>query len=213
MSFLSAYIIEIRDWLDDQDPSDAVITSWIRDAEQRLNDELRVTEMVVRGQATFDDDCSLMPPDWLETLYVRLKGGTPFHFISNDGYWQLGDAAPVPNTSGEVYPWPGKSKHYTMIGSTMFVWPRIDPLALTQIEVAYFRKIIPLGDVKDPVLDRYPSVYRFCTLAAGAPYLVEDERLPTWASGATAGIQKANEAAKKARFSGSPISPRIRGFG
>jgi hypothetical protein len=43
--------------------------------------------------------------------------------------------------------------------------------------------------------------------------LVEDERLSTFAALATAGIAKANDQAKAARFSGSPLLPRVRGFG
>lgn len=216
MSFLTDYIAVIRDWIDDQDPSDAVITSWIRNGEERMNEELRVTAMVERGSATFDDNCAKLPDDWLEHIYVRLAGGRPFDFITNHDYWDLENpptTSPAPDPNERPYPWPGKKQLYTTIGDTLFVWPPIDPIALTKIEICYFRKLIPLGDTKDPVFDRHPAIYLNCTLAAGSPYLIEDERLPTWMSAATAGIQKANEAAKKGRFSGSPIAPRIRGFG
>lgn len=213
MSYLSDYCTRIRAWIDDEDISDATVTEWIRDAEERLNNELRTDEQIQREYATFDDDCALLPADWLETIYVRLKGGKPFHYISNDSYWGLDAAPPITTNSGEVDPRRRQKNHYTHIGKTLFVWPKIDPDALTQIEVAYFRKIIPLGDVKDTVFDRYPSLYRHCTLTAATPYLVEDERLVTWTGLATAGIQAANNAAKKARFSGSPLAPMIRGFG
>lgn len=217
MSALSDFCNEIRDWIDDTDPTDAMITTWIRDAEERLNNELRTNEQIVRTYATFDDDCSTLPDDWLEFLYVRYKGGRPFDFITNHDYWQLKTERAYgtsfePNTSGEVYPSIGKAL-YTIIGRTLFVWPPINPDALTQIETAYYRKVQPLGPLQDPLQARYPAIYRYCTLAAGAPYLVEDERLSTFASLATAGIQKANDAAKMGRHSGSPIAPRIRGFG
>jgi hypothetical protein len=102
---------------------------------------------------------------------------------------------------------------YTIIGYTLYVWPSIDPNAQTKVEVAYYRTLVPLGVDADPVFYRYPSIYRACTLSAGAPYLIEDERLQVWASLATAGIEKANARSKKSRFSGSPIAPQIRGFG
>lgn len=217
MTALSDYCTLIRSWTDIEDLSDAVITQWVRDAEERINNELRVTEMVAREYATLDDNCIALPADWNEFLYVRVKGGRPFDFISNHDYWELQDlpqVSPQPGQpSGEVYPWAGKKQLYTLIGNTLFVWPPVDPEAHVNVEIAYFRKLAPLDFSADPVFVTYPTIYRNCTLAAGAPYLVEDERLQTWATLATAAIEKANVAAKKARFSGSPIAPRIRGFG
>ena len=217
MSALSDYCALVRRWIDDEDEyDDATVTEWIRDAEERMNNELRAVEQVVRGYATFDDECATLPVDWLEHIYVRLKGGAPFDYITPHDYWdhrKRHDGPTVVNTSGEVSPWPGKKQLYTTIGNTLFVWPPIDPEALTQIEICYFRGIRPMGDNADPILDRYPAIYRYCTLTAAAPYLVEDERLQTWAGMATAAIQKANEATRAGRWSGSPLPPRVRGFG
>jgi hypothetical protein len=220
MSYLTDYIVQVKRWIDDEDEYDnTVVTGWIRDAEERMNNELRCTEQIVREYATFDDNCALLPPDWLEHIYIRPQGGSPLDYISPHDYWDLGPAARYtpsnpPNTSGEVWPYPhGAQAAYTTIGQTLYVWPPIDPTASTKIEVCYFRKIVPLGDTYDPIMDRYPTIYRNCVLSSAAPYMIEDERLQTWASLATAGIQKANEAAIAARWSGSPIAPRIRGFG
>ena len=218
MSALSDFITTIKDWIDDTDPSDALITTWVRDAEERLNNELRCDLQVTRGHVTMDDNCVPYPPDWLELLYVKLVGGWPFTYISPDAYWRLAaepTRALMVNDPGSLppYPQPGGQMTYTTIGRTLFVQPHIDPAAATKLEVGYFRTIQPMGESADPILARYPSVYRNCTLAAGAPYLVEDERLGTWAALATAGIAKANDAAKAGRWSGSPITPLIRGFG
>lgn len=218
MTILSDYCARVRDWIDDQDPSDSVITEWIRDAEERMNNELRTTEQVVRTIATFDDDCTLLPDDWLETIYVKPKGRLPLNFVTNREYWHMdsngrsSDLVAVEDPA-EVYPSNRGNGVYTHVGNTLYVWPHVDPTLFPQIEICYFRGLVPLGETADVIFTRYPSVYRTCTLAAGTPYLVEDERLQTWAALATAGIQKANQAAAKARFSGSPIAPRIRGFG
>lgn len=217
MTALTDYIAVIRRWIDDEDEySDEVITEWIRDAEERMNNELRSNEQVVREYATFDDNCAELPPNWLEHIYVRLKGGRPFTYCTPDEYWTFvsPDPAVRPDpSSGEVYPWPGQVQRYTTIGKTLYVWPPIDPAALTQVEIAYYRMIAPMGDTADPIIERFPSIYRNCTLTAAAPYLIEDERIQTWAGLATSGITKANEAAKKARWSGSPIVARKASFG
>jgi hypothetical protein len=215
MSVLTDYCAKVRRWIDDEDPDDATVTEWIRDGEERLNNELRVSELLVRDYATFDDDCAQLPLNWVEFEYVRLKGGLPLDFITNHDYWELKRTplyGPQPDpTGGEV--WSNRKQHYTTIGNTLFVWPPIDPNNLTQIEICYYRKVVPLGDTSDPAMERYPSIFRNCVLSASAPYLMEDERLQVWASLATAGIAKANDAAKIGRFSGSPIAPKIRGFG
>lgn len=215
MTTLPEYCTKIRRWIDDDEPTDDVITEWVRDAEERINNELRTTEQVVRDQATMDDNCIILPENWIETLYVRLPGGKPFNFVTNDSYWKLTPPVTLVQVDpGVAASYPGlRRTHYTQIGNTLFVWPPIDPEALTKVELAYYRKVKPLDIDSDPLMVRYPSIYRNCTLAAGAPYLIEDERLSTWISMATASIQKANDRSKLARHSGSPIAPMIRSFG
>jgi hypothetical protein len=216
MSYLTDYIARIRVWVDDEDLADVTVTEWIRDAEERMNNELRTAEQIQRDYATFDDDAAILPVDWQEHIYVRVRGGTPFDYVTPREYWTQRQSTGTSQPDlfgGEVYPWPGKKQTYTTIGKSLFVWPPIDPDALTQVEIAYFRQLVPLSDVKDPVFDRYPSIYRSCTLAAAAPFLIEDERFATFAGLATAGIDKANEATRAGRWSGSPLGPRIRGFG
>jgi hypothetical protein len=217
MTTLSEYCTKIRRWIDDDEPSDEMITEWVRDAEERINNELRVTEQVVRERATMDDNCIVLPDNWIETIYVRVAGGKPFNFVSNDSYWNLEPPVTLVQTdpTGGTPSYPGSRRtHYTHIGNTLFVWPPIDPELLTKIELAYYRKVTPINEVgSDPLMVRYPSIYRNCTLASGAPYLIEDERLSTWISMATAGITKANERSKAARHSGSPLPPMIRSFG
>jgi hypothetical protein len=159
--------------------------------------------MVVRGAATFDDECAVMPPDWLDTIYVKRQGGAPFNYITPDTYFKQANgeaASPV-------------CQSYTMIGKTMFVWPKIDPDELTTIDIGYFAMVTPLDLAGNAVFTRFPSIYRYCTLSAAVPYLIEDERLQTFASLATAGIAKANDAFSRARWTGSPLMPRTRSFG
>lgn len=219
MSALTDFYATIRAWVDDVNPNDALIDSWLRIAEERLNNELRSQPQVVRDQATFDDQCAVLPPDWLEHIYVRVKGGLPFHYVTPDAYWHMAanTTAPLqivdPTNSAPLFAC-GGDMVYTTIGDTLFILPKIDPNALTKIEIGYYRKIRPLqGDDKDEVHTRYPSILLNCTLSAGAPYLIEDDRLNTFATLATAGIVKANESTDKGRWSGSPLTMRTRSFG
>lgn len=200
MTALSDFITTVKSWVDDLNPSDPLVESWVRMGEERMNNELRVDEMIVREYATLEDNCIELPPDWLKTVYVRPKGGKAYDFISNHAYF---NELPDPSCPGR----------YTNVGRTLFVWPPVDPENVFQIEVAYYAKVPPLGEIETAVKQRYPGLYLNCTLAAGAPYLVEDERLNTFAGLATAGITRANEQAIAARFSGSPIRTAKRSFG
>lgn len=214
MTALGDFIVSIKEWVDDSDPSDALVTQWVRLAETRMNNELRSDAQVVRTYATFDDNCAVLPDDWLKTLYVRPQGGRPLDFITNHTYWSLTPQYPssVPSESDPPYPY-GQRGYYTHVGRTIFVWPSIIPDDLTKIEVAYYAMVAPLAQNANPVFVRYPDIYLNCTLAAAQPYLVEDDRLNTFAALATAGIKMANDASTAARFSGSPMLPAIRGFG
>jgi len=218
MSALTDYFPIVRSWVDDANPSDTLIESWIRLAEERINNELRSKEQITVDYATMDDNCVVLPADWLEHVYVRVQGGKPFHYVTPDTYWTMaaGPTRPLQVVDPTNPPtWPGcpDDMVYTTIGTTLFVLPPINPDNLTKVEIGYFRAIVPLGTDMDPVMVRYPSILLNCTLAAGAPYLIEDERLQTFATLATAGIVKANQAAEAARWSGSPLTPRVRSFG
>jgi hypothetical protein len=216
MAALTDFITVVKAWVDDLNPTDALITSWVRIGEERMNNELRVDEMIVREYATFDDDCAVLPADWLKTIYVKPQGGRAFTFVSNKGYFDgmPGQPALVAAPPGGFAPYPPTGHgYYTNVGRTIFVWPPVDPDALTKFDIAYYAKVPPLGDTSNDVMDRFPSLYLNCTLAAGAPYLIEDDRLNTFAALATAGIKMANDQAVGARFSGSPIVPVKRSFG
>lgn len=218
MTVQSDFYNTIRAWVDDVNPSDVLIESWLRIAEERLNNELRSREQVVIDYATFNDQCAIVPADWAEHIYVRVKGGAPYKYVTPDAYWtlstnQLPPLQIVDPTNPSMLMCSGNMV-YTMIGDTLFILPNIDPNALTKIEIGYYRKIVPMqGDTIDPVFTRYPSLLLNCTLSAAVPYLIEDERINTFATLATAGIVKANESTQAARWSGSPLTMRTKGFG
>lgn len=216
MTVLSDFIASVKEWIDDADPTDSLVTQCVRLAETRINNELRSDVQIVRMLATFDDACAILPNDWLQTVYVRPQGGRPFDYITNHDYWNL---APVPSPyqtplppEDVAYPFNGYGR-YTHIGRTLFIWPKVDPEALIKMEVAYYQMVAPIDVQGNPVFSRYPDLYLNCTLAALAPYLIEDERLQTFSALSTAQIKMANDSSTIARFSGSPLPPVRRSFG
>jgi hypothetical protein len=211
-NWLSNQITITKDWIDNPDLSNTLITSWVRMLEERLNNELRVKEMIKVAQVEFVDQCSMLPNDWLEFTYVRYVDGLPLHYITPDEYSALsGDTTTSPR--------PAKPS-YTIIGSTVFLWPAVDATNGVMIEIGYYAEVPPLidGTTADQDFDykliqKHPKLYTYGTLANSAMYLTEDERAPGWDAQTTALIQAMNNAAGTAKNSGSPLRPKMRSFG
>lgn len=214
MSDLTDFFNTIRSWIDRQDASDALITSWLRIAEERMNNDLRTDFMISRQSANFLDNCDPLPVDWLETIYVRYvlmtdsqfppqANGLPLEVVSIDEYWKRQDKN-NPNYN---------NPYYTHIGRLLFVGPPVDTTNGTQFEVGYYAMVPPWTDTAPLLYNRSPSLYLYLTLQASAPWLMEDDRAVAWGQVATGVLNDLNTAHKQAKYSGSPMKLRIRSFG
>jgi hypothetical protein len=77
------------------------------------------------------------------------------------------------------------------------------------IEMVYRRTIAPLGPtINQLALQQAPDLYLYGTLMEAAPYLHEDERIPTWASGVQGGIDDLNKLSEEALFNAGPLTMR-----
>lgn len=78
------------------------------------------------------------------------------------------------------------------------------------LSILYWRRIPDLSDTNTTnwLLDKYPDVYRYASLAAAEGYLKNDPRLPLWASAAVQGLQEIAEHDEHDRFSGGPLQSR-----
>ena len=63
------------DWTNRQDFSDTLVTSFIRQAEQIFNSDLRVDRMLQFDDALIGLRCAPLPDDWLEMSLVRISNG------------------------------------------------------------------------------------------------------------------------------------------
>jgi hypothetical protein len=108
---------------------------------------------------------------------------------------------------------------YTLLGNTLYVHPTVvEPSAdvdPTEIQLAYYGKVYPIAEAPEPtpLFKRAPKLYTFGSLAASAPYFVEDQRSQTWDSNVTALIKSMNDNAHTSRVVGSPVTIQVRSFG
>lgn len=212
MTALTDFITTLKGWVNREDLSDAVVTSWIRMGEERINDELLYKDMLKRQRAVFTDNCTPLPVDWIKVQYVKyvrtasdnpnLARGRSFGFVSADDYWERVRTSPPSYRSEPVY---------TIIGNDLFITGDVG-VAGVEVEVGVYRKVPPLVD-SNWLYEQFPALYTFASLAASAPFLMEDERMATWESKATQLIQLMNEKSRDSQTGASPMRIRRRSFG
>lgn len=193
---------DVADWLMREDMTD-VIPSLIHLAEARLNRTLRMRQMVKRATSEVNGQYLSLPGDWLEARNVQLNLAQvqPLEFVTlqqADYYRAI--------SSGK--PWA-----YSIAGKEMEVIPVVDDG--TEIEMAYYAKIPALSDSNTTnwLLDEWPDLYLYGTLAHSAPYLKEDERVQTWAALYDRALDEAVRANMSAEYSGGPLKVRARTMG
>jgi hypothetical protein len=92
--FVTDFLSTLREWADDEDLSEPMLLSWVAMGEERLNNELRVLEMINRAQIMLADQCVPLPDDFLEIKSVHYTGSTqPLRYVSPDEHWRVRGAA------------------------------------------------------------------------------------------------------------------------
>lgn len=164
----------LADWLNRSDLT-TVIPDFITLAESQFNREIRNRKMIKRATATIDSQYSAVPSDWLQTVDFVIEANpvVTLDFITNE---QL-DKYRAKYTTG------GTPKFYTIVGQELEVLPVPDTATLTG-EITYYSKIPALSgtNATNWLLNSSPDIYLYGTLMQSAPYLVDDARLPVWAS-------------------------------
>ena len=149
MSDFSDFKAQIADWANRQDWSDTLVTSFVRQAEQKLNAELRTDRMINFDEALVVDRCAPLPDDWLEFLPdagVKLANGNgadgflPIRYKSDDEFFNLKD--------GWAY------GYYTIFGRKLYFGGTPDTVNGIVYKIAYFGEV-PVFSDETSSLDLY----------------------------------------------------------
>jgi hypothetical protein len=208
MTDFSDFCAQIAEWSNRQDWSPALVTSFVRMAESKLNQELRVALMIQMDDGLIASRCAPLPPDWLAMDLVRVAndaGADGFlvaRYKARDEFFNQRDS----------HTW----MYYTFVGMQMFFGGTPDPVDGTMYKLAYYAEVPVFSDTQDSwVYTKHPSLYLSAAMmhaylhavgeeqnAANAKQLAEDQ------------IQKLNAAHLGAKASGSRVTmPRHRSFG
>ena len=196
----------IADFLN-RDDLTSVIPTFIQLAEAQMNREIRHWKMEARvsGQQSAGDEYMQIPADWLETIRLHITGsGTSA--ITMTSRAAMADIRAKNENVSTVAPY-----YYCHADGQFELYPT--PVEDTDFELLYIQKIPDLAsNTTNWLLQDAPDVYLYGSLLHSAPYLAEDARVAVWAQMYSAAVQNVNSASEQARYSGSGMTLKVRGF-
>ena len=199
---------QVAEWANRQDWSDTLVTSFVRQAEQKFNAELRVDRMIQFDGAVIASRCAPLPDDWLQMDLVRIAsangadGFLPIRYKARDEFFNLTDK----NSCG----------YYTIEGRQIFFGGSPDATEGNEFRIAYYGEVPVFADDNPSwVYTKYPSLYLYGSLMHADLHAVGEEQsasnLKTLVEDM---IKKLNDAHLLAKASGSRVTrTRTRSFG
>lgn len=175
-TFLTDKCQEIRNWLAigaDVYP-DAVITGWIRMAEEYLSTALRVKHMVQIDTSNLISGRVPLPLDWQEIRLVRrLDSGGVCRYNTPDDFYN----PEFPDDPAE--PYSTRSSRYTILGNYLLIGDTSS--SGLSVELTYYQNIPPLTNEANNWVNVYsPTVYTLKILHIASMYSIEDQRNQVW---------------------------------
>lgn len=198
----------IAEWANRQDWSDPLVTSFIRMAEQKFNQELRIARMIVWADNVITSRCSQLPDDWLEMELIKIASGNgadgylPIRYKSRDEFFNLTDV------NAYLY--------YTIVGRMIYFGGTPDQTEGTDYRIAYYGEVPVFSDTQDSWLyTKYPTLYMFGALMHADLHAIGEEQKAANLKQLTEDtIQKLNAEHLRAKASGSRVTrSRVRSFG
>jgi hypothetical protein len=204
----SDFKTSIAEWANREDWSDALVTSFVRMAEQKFNAELRVDRMIRFADNTVTCRCAPLPDDWLQMDLVKMAnpngadGYLPLRYKSRDEFFNLPDK------------W--SYGYYTFEGRTLYFGGAPDATEGLDFTIAYYGEVPVLSDtIQSFIYTKYPSLYLHAALMHADLHAVGEEQNAGNMKQLTEDeIQKLNALHLRAKASGSRVTrTRTRSFG
>jgi hypothetical protein len=215
MTILSDQIALVAKWTNVHNLEDPIVESWIRMWEERVNEEMRVGELIKVAPVPFATVIP-MANDYLElesvyfepdpsSPYASVKSGRSFETCSPADFWDV-------SSEGIGYKGPPL---YAIIGNRICLNAGVgaSPSPIPNVNISYYGRVTPLENAHFSLFDNFPSLYIFGPLTFSAPFLQEDERLTVWGAYVRTRIDSANLAWQTRKMSGGKLHRQRRGFG
>jgi hypothetical protein len=199
---------QIADYANREDWSDALVTGFIRQAEQKFNAELRVDRMIQTDTSTILGRCAELPDDWLEMDFVSIantnaaSGWLPIRYKARDEFFNTVDRLAY--------------GYYTIEGREVIFGGAPDALNGNAYKISYYGEVPALSDtVSSFIYTKYPSLYLYGALMFADLHAVgEEQNAANMKSLCDDIIAKLNNVHLRAKASGSRLKrSKIRSFG
>lgn len=195
----------IADFLN-RDDLTATVPTFIALAEAQIARDVRHWRMEQRssGQQSAGDEYAQIPADWIETIRFAVTGTDPVEL-------KLVSRADIGDMTAAKEDLSGKTRFYSHAAQQFQLYPI--PGEDMDVELLYYAKIPDLAtNDTNWLLSEAPDVYLYGSLIHSAPYLQDDARMASWAQLYSAAVSRLNDVSEKARYSGSGLKMKIRGF-
>ena len=214
MTAYSDFTAQLADFANRQDWSPQLLASFVANANEKLNSELRIDRMLQSDDALIASRCAPLPDDWLEFDLVLFADATlasgwrPLRYLPRDEFFRWPDAPYV----GYPEQWSNTLGKYTIQGRQIYIGGAPDAVNGQTVRIHYYGEVPAFSDTQDSwVYTKYNSLYRCCALMHADLHAVgEEAQAGAMKQLAEDMIQKLNAAHQRARASGSRLT-RIRG--
>jgi hypothetical protein len=203
---------QIAEWANREDWSDTLIASFISQAEQKFNSDLRVDRMIETAQNLVTLGSAELPDDWLQTDLLLIAssqtptGWLPLRYKQRDEFFRL------PNTPPGAASYRGSENstvgYYTIEGRVLFFGGPVDSLEGTPFQMSYYSEVPSIAaEGTSWIYTKYPSLYLYGSLMHADLHAVgEEDKAVLLSQQVDAMIQKLNMAHQYAKASGSPLA-------
>lgn len=197
----------IADTLNRQD-LEGQIPVWIAMAEAFCDRSLRTREMIRRSRTLAEGRYIALPGDWRKAKNIQnVDSNCALGLMAYDEIDKY--RADLNGEEREDDP-----RFYALVGETMELAPSPSPARPIQIEMIYYAKVprLKLDFDRNWLLNDYPDILLYGALVHSAPYLKDDPRIAVWKQQFEGAVQAANQSDAEARWSGAPMTRRVKGF-
>ena len=189
---------EIANYLGRSDLT-AQIPTFIQLAEKRLERDLRIKPMlkVVEATMTAGDSTVGMPSDFLSMKDIHIESNPirTLKFQSTNNFYRN---ARVNDRGVPV--------DYTLLGSEFKLAPTPDSAYTLRMVYYYKPDILSDSNTSNLFLANCPDLLLYGALAEAEPYLMNDERIQTWASLYDRGLASLRASDDDSEYPSSPMS-------
>jgi len=195
----------VADFLNRQDLASAIPT-FISLAESSFNRDIRHWRMDVRISITLDAQFVDLPSGWLETVKIVNSTGEGPQELELIPLAEMDERRFASNDTA------GAPRFYAINGGKIELYPT--PSEAFTASITYVQKPTALStsNASNWLLENFPDVYLYGSLAHSAPYLQEDSRLGVWAALYQQALSAINLDSDRAKYSGTGLRMKLRAF-